>query len=132
MSHQPSTDLTAAIATQIASLIAGTNLFDSMVKGSDANIPVNCVFVWNTPGITPLRTMGEPNEIRQAIVQLRVRNSKSGTGLALAFEIFNALRGLAVATYLDVKSAASGPSNLGQDSDGAYYFSASFVMVYQE
>lgn len=132
MTHSPALDLATEIATQTAGLTLGTNVFHSMMRGADANIPVNAVFVWETVGPPPQRTMGDPDEIRRALVNVQVRDIKYLTGYDLAYTIMNNLRGDTVATYLDVAVSSGSPSAMGQDSDGNHIFSFIYVMAYQE
>lgn len=132
MTHIPATDLATEIGTQVGSLTLGTNLFHSMIRASDSNVPKNSVFVWGSGGLVPLRTMGEPDEIRTALVHVRVRNSKREDGSDLAHSIMDLLRGDIVSTYLEVTVATSEPASLGEDSDGSHYFGFEYLMTYQE
>ena len=132
MTHVPGTALATEIATQVASLTLGTNVFNSMIRAPDSHIPVNSVFVWAQGGLEPLRTMGETNEIRQVIVHVRVRNSKYRAGENLALLIQDSLRAKSISTYLETKAAIAFPRAMGQDSDGNHYFGFEFIMTYQE
>ncbi len=94
--------------------------------------PRDSVFVWAQGGLEPLRTMGEPNEIRMVVVHVRVRDAKYRNGEDLAISIQDSLRAVSIATYLETKAAISFPRAMGQDSDGAHYFGFEFIMTYQE
>ena len=130
MSHVPATDLAAEIGTQVAGLTLGTNLFHSSVRAPNSDIPVNSVFVWGSGGKAPLRTMSQPDEIRSAVVHVRVRDRSYGTGSTLAHTIMNTLRGLSVSTYLDLLAAISEPRSMGQDSESNHYFGMEYLMTY--
>ncbi len=132
MTHTPSEALATEIGGQVGSLTLGTNLFHSGVLAPDSYIPINCVFVWPDGGARPLRSMGDPDEIRRTLIVIRVRNAKQKTGRDLALSIINALRGRDIATYLDLVCATSGPRMLGQSADGHHYFGAEFILTYQE
>lgn len=132
MTHIPALDLTTEIATQVASLTAGTNLFHGQIRAAGDLVPRNGVFAWGGGGLEPLRTMGDPDEIRKAVVHVRVRNSSYLTGSTLAHSIMDSMRGVAVATYLDVYVAISEPRSMGQDPNGNHYFGMEYVMTYQE
>ena len=132
MTHIPATDLATEIASQVASLTLGTNLFHSMIRAADSNVPRDSVFVWGSGGLPPLRTMGDSDEIRMALVIVRVRSAKYADGSVLARSIMNLLRGDDVSTYLEVKTASSEPSALGEDSDGNHFFGIEFLLTYQE
>lgn len=132
MTHIPATDLATEIGTQVASLTLGTNLFHSMIRASDSNVPKDSVFVWGSGGLPPLRTMSDPDEIRTALVHVRVRSAKSDDGSTLAHSIMNLLRGDDISTYLEVIAAGSEPATLGEDSDGNHYFGFEYLMTYQE
>ncbi len=132
MSHIPALDLATEIASQEGTLTLGTNIFHSTVRAPDSFIPKNCVFVWGAPGRAPLRTMGDPDEIRAAVVHVRVRNSKFATGSELIRSIMDLLRGDDISTYLEVKIAASEPRAMGQDSNANHYFGMEYIMTYQE
>lgn len=132
MSHLPAEALATEIGTQVASLTLNTNLFHSSVRAPDASVPINSVFVWGDGGLGPLRTMGDPNEIRRALIVVRVRDAKHKVGRDLALSIMNSLRGKNIATYLDLVSATSEPRMLGQSDKGHHYFGIEFLMTYQE
>ena len=132
MTHVPALDLATEIATQEGTLTLGTNIFHSSVRAPDSFIPKNCVFVWGDSGRAPLRTMGDPDEIRVAVVHVRIRNAKSATGSTLAHSIMNLLRGDDVSTYLEVKIAISEPRSMGQDTNGNHLFGMEYLMTYQE
>ena len=132
MTHTPDIALATEIAAQVASLTLGTNIFHSTVRAPDSRVPVDCVFVWEDGGPTPLRTMGEPDEIRLAVLHVRVRDSVHGDGAALAKSVMNSIRAKSIATYLDLEAMNSGPRALGQDSDGRHYFGLEYVLTYQE
>ncbi len=132
MTHIPATDLATEIAAQVASLTLGTNLFHSMIRARDSNVPNDSVFVWGSGGPAPLRSMGDPDEIRVAMVIIRVRSAKYKDGSDLAHSIVNLLRGDNVATYLDVAVASSEPTAMGEDPDGNHYFGLIYFMTYQE
>lgn len=132
MTHIPATDLATEIGTQVASLTLGTNLFASMIRAPDTNIPRDSVFVWGSGGLVPLRTMSDPDEVRTALVMIRVRSAKYKDGSDLAHSIMNLLRGDDVSTYLEVAVATSEPAALGEDSDGSHYFGFEYLMTYQE
>ena len=132
MTHIPATDLATEIGSQVASLTLATNLFASMIRAPDSNVPKDCVFVWGDGGLAPLRAMGDPDEIRVAMVHVRVRNSKFKNGSDLAHSIMDLLRGDDVSTYLGVEVARSEPMALGEDKDGHHYFGMEYLMTYQE
>jgi len=132
LTHTPALALATELASQTAGLTLGTNVFHSMMRGADGNIPTNAVFVWETVGPSPERTMGDPDEIRRALVNVQVRDSKYLTGYNLAYTIMNNLRGDDVATYLDLAIRSGSPSAMGQDSDGNHIFSMVYMMAYQE
>ncbi len=132
MTHIPATDLATEIAAQVASLTLVTNLFAGTIRASDSNIPRDSVFVWGSGGLPPLRTMSDPDEIRVALVHVRVRSAKYASGSDLAHSIMNLLRGDDIATYLEVTSATSEPAGLGEDPDGNHYFGFEYLMTYQE
>lgn len=132
MTHIPATDLATEIASQVGSLTLGTNLFHSMIRAADSHVPRDSVFVWGSGGPAPLRSMGDPDEVRTAMVLIRVRSAKYVDGSNLAHSIMNLLRGDDISTYLDVNSAASGPTAMGEDSDGNHYFGLIYFMTYQE
>ncbi len=132
MTHIPAEDLATEIATQIGSLTLGTNIFHSMMRAPDSVVPKACVFVWGSGGPAPERTMGDPDEIRRAIVSVQVRNPKHKLGSDLIHEIVDALRGDDIATYLEVKVGMSEPLSFGQDTDGLHIFATNYVMTYLE
>ena len=132
MTHIPATDLATEIGTQVGSLTLGTNLFASTIRAPNSNIPKDSVFVWGSGGIEPLRTMGDPDEIRTALVHVQVRSAKFAAGSTLAHLIIDSLRGDDVLTYLEVATAKSEPMALGEDSDGNHYFGFEYLMTYQE
>lgn len=130
MSHVPATDLATEIGTQVGGLTLGTNLFHSSVRAPNASIPINSVFVWGSGGKPPLRTMSQPDEIRSAVVHVRVRDRTYSIGSTLAHTIMNTLRGLSVSTYLDLVAAISEPRSMGQDSESNHYFGMEYLMTY--
>lgn len=132
MTHTPAIALATEIASQVASLTLGTNIFHSTVRAPDARVPVDCVFVWEDAGPTPLRTMSEPDEIRHAVLHVQVRDTSYADGTALSKSIMNSIRAKAIATYLDLENMNSGPRGMGQDSDGRHHFGLVFVLTYQE
>ncbi len=132
MSHLPAQALATEMGTQVAALTLGTNLFHSTMRAPDGFVPEDCVFAWTGGGVPPLRTMGEPDEIRSAIVMVGVRDSKYADGNALALSIMNSLRAKSIATYLDLELVNSSPRSLGQDADGLHHFGMEFILTYQE
>ena len=132
MTHVPATAVATEIGTQVGSLTLNTNLFHSMIRAPDTLIPRDCVFVWDGAGAPPLRTMGEPDEIRRSVVLVNVRSAKYKSGSDLAILIMNSLRAKSIATYLDLALATSSPRALGQDSDGLHHFGTDFILTYQE
>jgi len=132
MTHIPATDLATEIGTQVGSLTLGTNLFASTIRAPDSNIPKDSVFVWGDGGLVALRSMGDPDEIRTALVHVRVRSAKFSAGSTLAHSIMDLLRGDDVLTYLDVEVSKSEPMAMGEDSDGNHYFGFEYLMTYQE
>ncbi len=132
MTHIPAIDLATEIGSQVASLTLGTNLFRSMIRAAGSNVPKDSVFVWGSSGLKPLRTMGDPDEIRTALVHVRVRSAKFAAGSTLAHSIMNLLRGDDISTYLEIIVSRSEPEALGKDSDGNHYFGFEYLMTYQE
>lgn len=132
MTHIPATDLATEIASQVGSLTLGTNLFTTMIRGANRDVPKDSVFVWGSGGVGPLRTMGDPDEIRTAIVTIRVRSAKYANGSSLAHSIMNLLRGDDISTYLEVIVSTSEPISLGEDADGLHFFGLTYTMTYQE
>ncbi len=132
MTHIPATDLATEIGTQVGSLTLGTNLSDGTIRAPSSFIPKDSVFVWGSGGVEPLRTMGDPDEIRMALVHVRVRSAKFAAGSTLAHSIMDLLRGDDVSTYLEVIVSKSEPMALGEDSDGNHYFGMEYLMSYQE
>ncbi len=132
MTHIPATDLATEIAAQVASLILPATLVARTIRAHDSNIPRDSVFVWGSGGLPPLRTMGDPDEIRVALVHVRVRSAKYASGSDLAHSIMNLLRGDDISTYLEAISATSEPAYLGDDPDGNHYFGFEYLMTYQE
>ena len=132
MTHIPAEDLATEIATQVGSLTLGTNIFHSSIRAPGKSIPKDSVFVWGDSGRPPLRTMGDSEEIRTAVVHVRVRDPKFKTGSDLAHSIMDLLRGDDVSTYLEVKVAISEPRSMGQDSDGNHLLGMEYLMTYQE
>lgn len=76
--------------------------------------------------------MSDPDEIRRAVVHVRVRDAKFVDGEAVTFSILNGLRGRDVATYLEMKVSESGPLSFGQNSNGQHVFGLTYIMTYQE
>lgn len=132
MTHIPATDLATEIGSQVASLTLGTNLFASMIRAPDSNVPRDSVFVWGSGGPAPLRAMGDPDEIRVAMVIIRVRSAKFKDGSDLAHSIMDLLRGDDILNYLEVIVASSEPVAMGEDPDGSHYFGLIYFMSYQE
>ncbi len=132
MTHTPAQAIATEIGTQVGALTLGTNLFHSTVRAPDVLVPKDCVFAWNGGGVPPLRTMGEPDEIRSAIVMVGVRDSKYADGNSLAILIMNSLQAQSIATYLDLELVNSSPRSLGQDADGLHHFGMEFILTYQE
>ncbi len=116
----------------MGSLTLGTNLFASTIRAPGSNMPKDSVFVWGSGGVEPLRTMGDPDEIRLALVHVQVRSAKFAAGSTLAHSIMDLLRGDDVSTYLEVILAKSEPMALGEDSDGNHHFGMEYLMSYQE
>ena len=132
MSHSPAFDLAQKIATQVAALTYGVNLFDSTVRSAGPNIPVNSVFVYEDGGPPPLRSMGDVDEIRRVLIQVKARNSMYVAGLTTATSIMAGLKGQSVSTYLDLALGVSSPLKLGQDSTNAHTFGLLYTIVYVE
>ena len=132
MTHKPAEALATEMATQVGSLTLGTNVFHSTIRAPDIVVQKNCVFVWDGGGVPPLRTMGEPDEIRRVLVLVDVRDSKYKTGNDLALSIMNSLRAVSIATYLDVALGNSSPRSLGQDAEGLHHFGLEFILTHQE
>ena len=132
MTHIPATDLATEIAAQVGSLTLGTNLFASTIRAPDSNVPKDSVFAWGDSGLEPLRTMSDADEIRTALVHVRIRSGKFSDGSTLAHSIMDLLRGDDVASYLEVSVAKSEPQALGEDGDGNHYFGMQYLMTYQE
>ena len=130
MSHDVGSDLATKMGTDVAGITLGTILFASTVRAPDSDIPVDAVFVWPSGSLPPLRTMGEPDEIRAAAVHVRARDAVYATGMTLAILIHDTLRGLAVSNYLELKAGNSAPIAMGTDELGFHLFGLEFVMTY--
>ena len=132
MTHTPGIALATEIAAQIGTLTLGTNLFHSSLRAPSASVPKDCVFVWLSGGVSPLRVMGEAKEIRTTVVMVQIRDSSFGDGNTLALDIMNGIQAASVATYLDIVAATAGPRMLGQDDLSLHHFGMEYLMTYEE
>ncbi len=132
MTHTPAKALATEMGTQVGALTLGTNLFHSTIRAPDSFVPKNAVFAWDGGGAGPLRSMGEPDEIRRSVIVVDVRNIKYNTGSDLAILIMNSLRAKSIATYLDLVLVNSAPRALGKDDEGLEHFGLEFILTFQE
>ena len=128
----PADDLNTVLAAQITALTVGTNLFSSTIRAPDGFIPVDCVFTWSGGELEPQRTMSDPDAIRRAVIQVRVRDGKFGDGSDLIYEIAASLIGVDISGYLDATLGSPGPRAMGQDTDGRHLFGAEFILIWIE
>ena len=133
MSHNPVTTMVALLNADVTlGLTKGTNLFGGAPRGPDADVAVNSVFVSPSAGGLPVRTMGEVAEIRFAVVNVRVRNSKHGAGLEQAIAIQNVIQASVIAGYLDINLLQSAPTLLGEDAETNPMWSLGVEMKFEE
>ncbi len=128
----PAEDVATDLQTAAIGLTKGTNLFASTERPAGANVPIDCVFVFGGGGAPPERAMGQAEEIRTAVVHVRVRWSSFGGGDTKARQIQNRLQAGSINPYLDVSSIEPEPSAIGQDEDGRHLWVLSFMLTYLE
>lgn len=128
MSNIPGTDLAIKIAA-VTALVLGTDLFHSTVRAATENIPRDSVFVFESGGLAPLRTMGQPDEVRTSILTIVVRNGKYATGNTLVHSIMDSIRGVDITNYLDVTMVTNTIAQ-GQDAKGTHMFGFTIALVY--
>jgi len=115
----PAAEIAAYLATRIAGLTLGDNVF----VGAEPDSPADVVTVYDTGGFAPRQTVDGSNFIRRQTIQVRVRNASFAIGYALAEEIGRELENVVhqnVGTrwYLGVFET-SGVAHLGRISTGA-------------
>lgn len=106
-------------------LTKASNLFVGAIRTApEANVPTNSVFVRSAGGTTPIRSMGDKTQLRQALLDIRVRNDKVQPARDLAQNILDSIDKLAVPTgYLDAETIQSAPVDNGFDDSGNSVFS---------
>lgn len=132
MSHTPARDIVDYLNTNVAALTKGTNLFPTTILPAVGQVPINAVFAFGIGGAGPGRSMGEVSEFRTPIVNVRVRNASFNSGDIVTRAIMDALQAASISGYLDVVALDSEPLANGQDDDGRYLWTQSFLMRYKE
>lgn len=134
MTHNPAKDIRDLLDGDSAlGLTTGTDLFLGQQRAIGAQIPADAVFVAGNSGLPPIRTMGETEEIRRALVTVRVRWSSFGAGDQKVRDIMNFLQAEPILTYLsNVLLTESEPLPLGEDDQGNHMWSFGCEVVYRE
>ena len=101
--------------------VEGTNLFSGPVRPVREGVPVNAVFVLSTGGAQPEPYIGDPREVFEHAVQIRVRYADSdnySTGAAAARSLRDVMQSAGTISGLfDVRVINSSPTYLGLDDD---------------
>ena len=132
MTHLPVEDFTNFLDGQFG-LVVGTDLHKGPI--SDApGFPPDCVFVRSAGGIEPLRSMAEATELRNSILDIRIRNTKHKAGELLGQDILNSMNGILglPSGYLDAVPLQSEPLDAGTDERGRYIFALNIRLAWSE
>ena len=132
MTHLPVEDFTNFLTGQFG-LVVGTNLHKGSI--SDApGFPVDCVFVRSAGGIEPLRSMAEATELRNSILDIRIRDAKHKAGELMGQNILNSLNGIAglPSGYLDAVPLQGEPLDAGTDERGRHIFALNIRLAWSE
>lgn len=126
----PPTDVATELDGAGISLTLGTNLFTGPMREVSADVPKNSVFIKGLPGGFPERTMGEPNEVREPLISIQVRNTSYNGGDTKVRQIQEALQAVTISGYLDIAARQSEPLWLGQDNEGLHKWSMIYSLKY--
>lgn len=103
-----------------------TNLF----IGKEPASPLDCVTIFDTPGLPPQLTFNRTERYEYPSIQIRVRNSSYASGWDLAQDIVDVLHGRAHETwnaaYYSAIICTSGPALLDWDERGKARFIINF------
>ena len=114
-------------------LTIGTDLFVGQQRDVSSQTPKNSVFIFGNSGVPPIRSMGEVEEIRRVLINIRVRWSSFEDGDTKIRVIMNFLQALEISGYISsVMLTESEPLILGQDGQGLHMWSLGAEIVYRE
>lgn len=123
MPLEPDLDVATMIQADVnLTLVIGTDLFHSPVRGYSARVPHQCVFVTASGGLQSRPIKGQTDE-RRPRVDIRVRSNPDSVagayknGLALARGVFDAVDQRLPTGYIDSRCLNSQPSYMGMDED---------------
>jgi hypothetical protein len=95
---------------------------DNLFIGREPAAPINCVTIYDTPGMPPWIGLGGETGYEYPSIQIRIRNTKYLAGWTLAEEIKTALHGLNQQTWngtlYSVITCVNGPALLEWDDNG--------------
>ena len=120
MGLKPEETLATYVATNVAALTLGTNCFYGPVTPD----PSKGVWIFPTGGTPVTRFLGETENEKHTMIQVRTRSDKQDFdgGLVLARSvsdvIIGAIHDATFAAYLDLFVLQSDPLYLGQDDQG--------------
>ena len=132
----PEIDVAAYLSQVVDSLTENTNLWYGCVLPPDDNVPELAAFVLLSGGEEPLAfadNQGTGSE-NKATVQVFVRGEKYKypAAMALAREIYSALKYASISGYVECAPQQSAPIFLGLDKDGRPAISINYRLIYDE
>lgn len=135
MSHDPSLDLLNYLDVNSTRLTSAINLFRGPVRGPtiDSLMPTEAVFVVDTNGRAPERTLGPGIEVRHSGIQIRIRSTGYTNGFGLARHVYDVVQSASLSTgsaYMDVQCLQSGPAYMEQDKNMHHHWSLNLRMVH--
>ena len=131
--NSPETELMEVINTAVGSLTKATNLFDSPpIAAKKANIPEQCVFVFETGGAAPLPYLNNNADANMRDVQIRTRSPDFGPGVTLAREARDAAHRSAPTGFFGVLARESAPVYLGKDDQDLHEWSNNITLFSKE
>ena len=112
----------------------GKDIFTGPVRPSGKHVPVDAVFILETPGPPPSRFLSgcDNREHREPVVQVTVRSKNYHDGRQKADSIYNKLLDGGIEGYFDIRSEQSGAEFLGIDDNEYYRFVINFQLHYIE
>ena len=132
----PDADLVTKLDTELATLTAGTNLFNGPLRPISTYVPTKCVFVYCLPGGSILNYCdgSRTPQLYNATVRIVVRGNDQdyADGRTLARSIRDAIHDNGPSTYIACRCLNAEPEYYGSDDDGGHLFGLDVEMLYSE
>ena len=128
----PPRDVASFLAGAGLGVTLGTNMFFGPQREVSNVVPINAIFLMGRGGPAPIRSMTQVSEIRNPIVNIRVRWNKFAAGDTKVRAIQDALQGASISGYLDVEALQSEPSVIGEREEGHHFWLLSIGLAFEE